>query len=287
MSIANTAQSEHWNTGDGITHWIANHARYDRMHAPFTTLILGAADPQPGDRLLDVGCGCGGTTLAAARLIAPGPATGLDLSGPMLAQARADADAAGVANAAFEQGDAQVHELEPAGFDTVISRFGVMFFADPVVAFANIRSATCSGGRLVFVCWQPLAANQWLLLPQRALAEHVQPPEPESGPGADDGPGMFALADPERIRSLLGAAGWRDVEVTSEQTPVLVGGGGSVADAAEFLRTGSIGRTMLTGADTATADRAVASLRAALTPHANAEGVYLGAAVWLVRAVAP
>jgi SAM-dependent methyltransferase len=285
MSIANTAQFEHWNTGDGISHWIANHARYDRMHAPFTALILDAAGPQPGDRLLDVGCGCGGTTLAAARLIAPGPAMGLDLSGPMLAQARADADAAGVANVVFEQGDAQVHELEPAGFDTIISRFGVMFFADPVAASANIRSATRTGGRLVFVCWQPLAANQWLLLPQAALAEHVQPPGP--GPGADDGPGMFALADPERIRSVLGAAGWRDVAVTSEQTPILVGGGGSVDEAAEFLRTGSMGRTMLAGADAATADQAIASVRAAISPYADAEGVHLGAAVWLVQAVAP
>jgi SAM-dependent methyltransferase len=283
MSIANTAQSEHWNTGDGITHWIANHARYDRMHAPFTTLILEAASPQPGDRLLDVGCGCGGTTLAAARLIAPGQATGLDLSGPMLAQARADAEAAGLANVVFQQGDAQVHELEPGGFDTVISRFGVMFFEDPVAAFANTRSATRSGGRLVFVCWQPLAANQWLLLPQSALAEHVQPP----APAADDGPGMFALADPERIRSVLGAAGWTDVEVSSEQTAILVGGGGSADDATEFLRTGSMGRTMLAGADAATADRAIASMRAAIRPYAGSEGVQLGAAVWLVRAVAP
>jgi SAM-dependent methyltransferase len=190
MSIANTAQSEHWNTGEGINHWIANHARYDRMHAPFTTLILGAADPQPGDRLLDVGCGCGGTTLAAARLIAPGQATGLDLSGPMLAQARADADAAGLANVVFEQGDAQVHELEPAGFDAVISRFGVMFFEDPVAAFANIRSATRSGGRLVFVCWQPLAANQWLLLPQRAWpgTSRHRPPPTTTGPACSPWP---------------------------------------------------------------------------------------------------
>jgi SAM-dependent methyltransferase len=283
MSIANTAQSEHWNTGEGINHWIANHARYDRMHASFTTLILGAADPQPGDRLLDVGCGCGGTTLAAARLIAPAQATGLDLSGPMLAQARADAEAADLANVVFQQGDAQVHELQPAGFDAVISRFGVMFFEDPVAAFANIRSATRSGGRLVFVCWQPLAANQWLLLPQRALAEHVPPPAPAD----DDGPGMFALADPDRIRSVLGAAGWPDVEVSSEQASILVGGGGSVDDATEFLRTGSMSRTMLARADAATADQAIASVRAAISPYADAEGVHLGAAVWLVQAVAP
>jgi hypothetical protein len=98
---------------------------------------------------------------------------------------------------------------------------------------------------------------------------------------------MFALADPERIRSVLGAAAWRDVAVTSEQTPILVGGGGSVDEAAEFLRTGSMGRAMLAGADAATADQAIASVRAAISPYADAEGVHLGAAVWLVQAVAP
>ena len=146
MSIANTEQAEHWNTGPGVAHWVANQARYDRMHAPFTALILDAAALRPGGNVLDVGCGCGGTTLAAARLVAPGRALGLDLSGPMLARAQADAEAAGLGNAAFRQGDAQVEPLEPASFDTVISRFGVMFFADPVAAFANIRSAARPGG---------------------------------------------------------------------------------------------------------------------------------------------
>jgi SAM-dependent methyltransferase len=283
MSIANTEQAEHWNTGEGVAHWIANQARYDRMHAPFTALILAAAAPRPGQHVLDVGCGCGGTTLAVARLVAPGQAAGLDLSGPMLARARSDATAAGLANVMFEQGDAQVHQFGPATFDVVISRFGVMFFADPVAAFANIRSATRPGGRLVFVCWQPMAANQWLLVPGAALAEHVRPPEPGSG----DGPGMFAFADPDRLRPILAEAGWRDVEITSERASILVGGGGSVDDAAEFLRTASTGRTMLAGADTATAERAIASVRAALSPYADADGVHLGAAVWLVQAVAP
>ena len=283
MSIVNTAQAEHWNTGDGVAHWITNQARYDRMHAPFTALILEAADLQAGGNVLDVGCGCGGTTLAAARLVAPGQATGLDLSGPMLARARSGAAAAGLSNAVFQQGDAQVHELEPGTFGTVISRFGVMFFADPVAAFANIRSATRPGGRLVFACWQPLAANQWLLVPAAALAEHLPPPDPAPA----DGPGMFAFADPDRLRPILAAAGWRDIEIASEHASILVGGGGSVADAVEFLRTATMGRTMLAGADAATADRALASLRAALTPYADADGVHLGAAVWLVRAVAP
>jgi SAM-dependent methyltransferase len=234
--------------------------------------------------VLDVGCGCGGTTLAAARLVAPGRALGLDLSGPMLARAQADAAAAGLGNAAFRQGDAQVEPLEPASFEVVISRFGVMFFADPVAAFANIRSAARPGGRLVFACWQPLAANQWMLVPGAALAEHLPPPP---APVPADGPGMFAFADPERLRPILAAAGWRDVEITSEHASILVGGGGSVDDAVEFLRTATQGRTMLAGADAATAERALASVRAALTPFADADGVHLDAAVWLVQAVAP
>jgi SAM-dependent methyltransferase len=283
MNIANTAQAEHWNTGEGVAHWIRNQARYDRMHAPFTAMILGAASLQPGGNVLDVGCGCGGTTLAAARLVAPGQAVGLDLSGPMLARARADAEAAGLGNLLFLQGDAQVHELEPARFDVVLSRFGVMFFTDPVAAFANIRSATRPGGRLVFVCWQPLDANQWLQVPGAALGEHVPP---MAGFGSGDGPGMFAFADPDRIREILAAAGWQDVEITAEQAPILVGGGGTVDDAVEFLRTATMGRTMLAGVDVATADRAIASVRAALAPYADADGVRLGAAAWLVQAAA-
>jgi SAM-dependent methyltransferase len=283
MSIANTDQAERWNSGEDLAHWVTNEARYDRMNEPFAALILTAAGLVPGSHVLDVGCGCGGTTLAAARIIAPGQAVGLDLSGPMLARARASAEAAGLANAVFQQGDAQVYLLEPARFDAVISRFGTMFFADPVAAFANIRSATRPGGRLTFVCWQPLAANQWLLVPGAALAEHVPPP---AGFGSGDGPGMWAFSDPDRPREILAAAGWRDIEITAEHASILVGGGGSVEDAVEFMRTGSMGRMMLAGADTGTFERALASVRAALTPYADADGVRLGAGVWLVRAVA-
>ena len=284
MRIVNTAQAEQWNSGEDVAHWINNQARYDRMNKPFTALILDAAALRPGSHVLDVGCGCGGTTLAAARLIAPGQAVGVDLSDPMLARAQAGAEAAGLGNAVFERGDAQVRPLGQDRFDAVISRFGIMFFADPVAAFANIRSATRPAGRLVFVCWQPLAANQWLLVPRAALSEHVLPPA-VLGPG--NGPGMFAFADSDRVGQILAAAGWRDIEITSEHVPILVGGGGSVEDAVGFLRTGSMARMMLAGADAGTVDRAIASLRSALAPYADAEGVHLGAAVWLVQATAP
>jgi SAM-dependent methyltransferase len=158
-----------------------------------------------------------------------------------------------------------------------------MFFADPVAAFANMRSATRPGGRLVFTCWQPLAANEWMLVPGAALAEHLPPPPPPPA----GGPGMFAFADPDRLRPILAAAGWRDVEISPEHASILVGGQGSLDDAVEFLRTATQGRTMLAGADPATADRALASVRAALAPHADADGVHLGAAIWLVQAAAP
>jgi len=276
MSIANAAQAEHWNSGEDAVHWTANQERYDRMLEPFTAMILRAATLRAGSRVLDVGCGCGSTTLAAARLVMPGQAVGIDLSGPMLARARS------AGGALFEQGDAQVHPFEPASFDTVISRFGTMFFADPVAAFANVRSATRPGGRLIFVCWQPRSANQWLLIPAAALAEHVPPLA-----APDGGPGMFAFADPDRLRHVLAASGWRDIQTTAEHAQILVGGSGSVDDAVRFIRAGSIGRTMLDGADAGTVDRAVASLRAALAPYADADGVRLGAGVWLVEAVAP
>ncbi len=284
MSIANADQAEHWNSGEDVAHWVSNQARYDRMNEPFAALILEAAALRPGSHVLDVGCGCGAHDARgrAAHRARPGgghrPLRSDAGPGPGQAPKRPAS-----ATSCSSRPTRRCTPSEPAKFDSVISRFGVMFFADPVAAFANIRSATRPAGRLVFVCWQPLAANQWLLVPGAALAEHVPPP---AGFGSADGTGMFAFADPDRIRQVLAAAGWRDIEITSEHASILVGGGGSVEDAVGFLRTGSMGRMMLAGADAGTADRAVASVRAALAPFADADGVHLGAAVWLVQAMA-
>lgn len=280
MTTANREQAAHWNSQAGAGHWITHQARHDRMLEPFLTMVLRDAAIRSGDRVLDVGCGCGATTRAAASLAAPADVAGIDLSAAMLARARTDAHSAWLPNVSFIQGDAQEYPFEPAGFDVVISRFGLMFFDDPVVAFTNLRQATKPGGRITFVCWQPMTANPWLLVPGAALAEHVPLPEPRS----PDAPGMFALADPDRLRRILTRAGWSEVSATPVRTSILVGGGGTVDEAVEFLRGGSMARSMLADADPVTERRAVASVQSALLPYADADGVHLDAAVWLVRA---
>jgi SAM-dependent methyltransferase len=280
MTIANREQAEHWNNSDEVGHWITQQTRYDGQLSVFVEMLIDGASLHAGDRVLDVGCGCGATTHAAARIVAPGTAVGIDLSGPMLECARTDAAAAGLANASFEQGDVHVHAFDRDAFDAVISRFGIMFFDDPVAAFTNLHNATRSDGRLAFVCWQPLTENEWLLVPGAAIAEHL--PLPEGGdPNA---PGMFAFADPARVKQVLTDACWHDITVTSKHTPMLIGGGGTVDDTVEFLRTGSIGRTLLAGAEPEVAERALRAVRAALEERANDRGVELDAAVWLVQA---
>ena len=278
MKTANHDQAEHWNSSEATGDWITYQQRYDRMLEPVAGLILDAAGLSPGERVLDVGCGCGATTLAAARTVAPGPVTGIDLSAAMLARARETATRAGLVNAHFEQADAQVHKFG-ASFDAVISRFGVMFFADPVAAFANLLAATRPGGRLTFACWQPLADNEWLLLPLTALAAHVPLPDLDE-PGA---PGMFSLSSRDRLRQVLSDAGWRDVSAASQRTPVLVGGG-TLDEAVSYLCGRLIVRRMLAGVDQATQDRAAESVRDALASRADGGQVRLDASVWVVTA---
>lgn len=278
MRTANRDEVEHWNDSERTGDWVIYQERYDRMLEPFRDPILDAAHLTGGEQVLDVGCGCGATTLAAARAIAPGTAAGVDLSAAMLARARQNAAASDLSNASFEQADAQVHQFATS-YDAVISRLGVMFFADPVVAFANLLAATKAGGRLAFACWQPLAKNEWLLVPMEALVGHVRLPDP-AGPGA---PGMFSLAEPDRVRQVLGDAGWREISMADVTRPIPVGGG-TLDEAIAFVRGRSIVRTMFADIDQATQDRAMESVREALATRAGSDGVRLGAAIWLVTA---
>ncbi len=277
-NAANAAQSEAWN-GDNGLRWVAIADRRDAVLAPVAEVLFAAAKPAPGDRVLDVGCGCGATTLiAAARVGAAGSVVAVDISDPMLGVARARAAEAGVDNVTFVHGDAQTDPLDVEPVDLVISRFGTMFFADPVAAFTNIGSALRPGGRLCLATWQPLAANEWLTVPDAALSAHTDVAPPNA-----DGPGMFGQSDPEVVTATLRAAGFADV--TLQSVDVVFDFGDTVDAAADYLVDGGPVRARLDGIPAGPAeDAALVDLRTALAEHLDPSGVRLRGAIWLVNA---
>ncbi|OIJ68048.1 class I SAM-dependent methyltransferase [Streptomyces mangrovisoli] len=280
--LVNTAQSEAWN-GDEGRHWSDHHDRWNAVNEGFNTPLLAAAAIGAEDRVLDVGCGTGQTTRLAARAAARGSALGLDLSAPMLATARTLAEKEDLENITFEQGDAQVHPLPPAAFDTAVSRFGIMFFADPVAAFANIGRALRPGGRLAFVCMADPARCEWALVHGAVQARLPLPPQ-EPGPGG--GPGMFSLSDPAVVREVLGAAGFGDVRL--ESVEALGAFGRDADDAADHLLGSGPGRHLVNAlGPTGTADAAGqvrAAMSAVLAGHAGSGPVRLRTSAWLVTA---
>jgi SAM-dependent methyltransferase len=222
----NAQQITYWNQEAGPK-WVEFQEALDQQIEPLGRAALDRAQPAPGERALDVGCGCGQTTLEIARRGGErGEVLGVDLSGPMLARARERAQAAGLGRARFLAADAQTHRFEPAHYQLVFSRFGVMFFENPVAAFRNLRAALAPGGRLAFLCWREIAQNPWVLEPMAALARHI----PLPAPAAPDAPGPFAFASAERVRGILEQAGFGAVALEPQDAEMaLAGGAGSGA----------------------------------------------------------
>ena len=271
---------ELWNS-EATESWVLRPERYDRMLEPFRDRIIEVLRLQPAERVLDIGCGSGALSRAAAGAVGTGGSvTGVDVSRPMLELARRTSSEAGLENTDFVEADAQVHDFPAGAFDAVTSRFGVMFFADPVAAFANIRRAVSTGGRLAFAAWQALDANQWAMVPVMAIVPHTGIPDVPP-PGA---PGPFAFADADRVREILSGAGWTDVEVEPFRTEVLVAGGGDLDDAVSYFADDVFGRMLLGDADEETRAAAKAALRDALAEHMTDEGIRLEGAVWIVTA---
>lgn len=271
---ANQSQHDAWN-GDSGHRWVADADRRDRVLTPVADALLAAADLRPGATVLDIGCGCGVTAIAAADAVAPGEVVGIDLSEPMLALARSRA---GNRRITFLPADAQTHRFEPDRYDVAIGRFGTMFFDDPVAAFANIATAMRPGGRLCLATWQPLAANPWLLVPGAALLRYGDLPATAGG----NQPGMFAQSDPDVVERVLSEAEWSYVHV--QPTTVTLRLGADAREATDYLADTGIARAVL---DTVHPDRrgeAIAAVTATFADHEGQHGVALPAGIHLVLA---
>ena len=269
VAPSNAAQEQAWDGAEGGL-WAVHADLLEKVFERYDGPLLDAARIAAGSRVLDVGCGTGSLTRAAAQRAAPGPVLGVDLSATMIDVARARA--AGLGNAAFVRADAQVHPFPDAGFDAVVSRAGASFFGDPPAAFANLARATARGGRLALLTWQAPARNEWFVEITGALAGR-----PFAGPPPGV-PSPFALADPDAVTRLLGGAGFTDVQITDVHEPARFG-----ADpvAARDVMAELLG-WLLDGRD---AEAARAALLATMRAHEGADGITFGSAAWLVTAV--
>ncbi len=278
LTIVNSEQSAAWN-GDEGEHWTEHADRYDVAGGRLWSRFLAAGLIGASDRVLDIGCGTGQSTRDAARAAASGSALGVDLSGIMLERARHRAVSEGLTNVTFEQADAQVHPFDEGAFDVAISRFGAMFFADPVAAFANIRRAVRSEGRLALLAWRGLAENDWLQLFRGALAQGRDLPEPPP-----DAPTPFSLADPDRVRRVFTEAGFADVEFEAIDEPMKFGS--DADDAFGFIRSQGVVKGLTDDLDDAAKAQAFEDLRAVVKSHETGDGVLLDTAAWLITAKA-
>ena len=240
--------------------------------------LRAAAAVTSGNHVLDIGCGAGQTTREAARVASDGYAVGVDVSAPMLERARELSDEEGLRNIAFLQADAQTYGFPPARFDLGISRFGTMFFADPVAAFACIGRALRPGARLAMLVWQSQDRNEWAMEIDRALSV-ARPPVP-----LGDQPGPFSLADPARTRHILTAAGFTQIGFADVHEPVFYGHdpGGAYDAVLKLWRTSDL----LAGLDTEKAAVALEQLRTTLEAHDTGIGVLFDSRAWIVTAVA-
>jgi SAM-dependent methyltransferase len=280
--MSNAEMIRFWNDSAGPV-WTTHEEKLDAQLAPLGARTRARAALRPGERILEVGCGCGATTLELAEAVGPGGrVVAVDVSQPMLDRARERAARAGLGDrVAFRLDDAQTATLEPAAYDVLFSRFGVMFFADPVAAFANLHGALAPGGRLAFVCWQAREKNPWMIAPAVAAARHMPFPPPPP----PDAPGPMAFADPDRVRTILARAGFGDVALESVEGPLRFGGK-NVDEALELaFSVGPLGAAIREAKPTpAQQARVLAAVREVLEGFVTPNGVEAASAVWIVTA---
>jgi len=265
-----------WNGKGGHT-WVARQEHTDITLSPAMDALLVFAGPRAGDRVLDIGCGCGASTLEFARAVGPsGRVAALDISGPMLAEGERRASAAGIANVHWRQADAANAALDK--YDLLTSAFGVMFFGDRVAAFTNMRRSAAPDARMALVSWRTLAENPWMEVPMTAVAQHL-PPRPKPVANA---PGMFAFADPEHVTEVLTAAGWTSPRFEKLDMDFDIAAGRGLEEAVvQSTEIGAV-NSWLRNQPQTIVSAAVASLREALKPYADGMRVRLRGAMWLI-----
>ena len=276
----NADQIAYWN-GPAGQRWTDRQAAQDVVLAPVSEILIDRAKVRAGERIIDIGCGCGATTIALAQRTGPtGRVLGIDISAPMLARARQIAPPDLPVD--FVLADATVYPFDPASFDLLVSRFGVMFFAEPARSFANMRKALRPSGRLAFACWREPRHNPWMMAPLQAVYKHV-PKLPQQGP---EDPGPFAFASEQRVTRILSEAGFSNIAMEPYNLALDIAIGRGLDAAVESaLEIGPSNRA-LEGQPAEVRTAAKQSIREALAPFVQGQTVPLGGSIWIVTASA-
>lgn len=279
----NARQAQYWNSAATAGRWVTLQDRLDAFFAPLAHAALDPAQPVTGEHVLDVGCGCGATVLELARRVgATGHVTGVDISAPMLARARARVEEEGFPQVTLTLADAATHHFAPETLDLVFSRLGIMFFADPVAAFANLRAALKPIGRLVVACIRTPTENPFTMTAVNA-ARALLPPGALVTAGPEE-PGMFSFADPARVRRILEAAGFHDIVLSSHDLALRLAGPGGAAEAAAFsVQFGPLAR-VLADVKAEVRQAIIEAVTQAYRRLETPDGIVLGGGFWIVTA---
>jgi len=279
-TLANADMNEFWN-GAGGEKWLRFQDTMDINLKPFGHKAITAANILPGETVLDIGCGCGDTTFELARLVgSSGQVLGLDISQPLLARAEALSESTAEKNIMFKCGDAQEFAFAESTFDLLFSRFGVMFFDNPVTAFSNLQKSLKPGGRLTFICWQPLMKNEWVKTSLKVVARHISLPAP-SGP---EEPGPMSFGDPKRVARILKASGFSDICINACDTAFTVGR--DLDEAVAFLTQMGPAAAAISQSEVDEKEKVkiARDMQQTLQQFATKAGITLSAATWIVSA---